>query len=62
MQQQTPWPQHLSRLRQRIETGFSTLVRSLHLHAGQAGTFGSLRARASLKIAAYNLIHPGVLA
>lgn len=62
MKQQTPWPRLLSRLRKRIETSFSTLVRSLILHVGQAKTFWSLRARVNLKIAAHNLIHSGVLA
>lgn len=62
MKQQTPWPKLLSRPRKRIEASFSTLVRSLNLHVGQAKTFWSLRARVNLKIAAHNLIHSGVLA
>ncbi|WP_233492998.1 MULTISPECIES: hypothetical protein [unclassified Meiothermus] len=47
-------------MRKRIETSFSSLVRSLHLPVGQAKTFCSLRARVNLKIAAHNL--SGVLA
>lgn len=61
MKRQTFWPRALSRLRKRIETSFSSLVRSLHLHVGQVKTFWSLRARVNLKIAAHNLIHSGVL-
>ncbi|WP_245587695.1 IS982 family transposase [Calidithermus chliarophilus] len=61
MKRQTFWPRALSRLRKRIETSFSSLVRSLHLHVGQVKTFWSLRARVNLKIAAHNLMHSGVL-
>jgi len=75
MKRQTPWPGVLSSLRKRIESSFSCLVRSLHLHVvkghrppastgtqGQVKTFWSLRARVNLKSAAHNLIHSGVLA
>lgn len=55
------WNKALNRLRKRIETSFSVLVRSLTLHTAQVKTFWSLRARVNLKIAAHNLIHSGVL-
>ena len=55
------WTQRLSRARKRIESSFSSLVRSLTLHAAQVKTFLSLRTRVNLKIAAFNLLHSGVL-
>ena len=55
------WNKVLNRLRKRIETSFSVLVRSLSLHAAQVKTFWSLRTRVNLKIATHNLIHSGVL-
>ncbi|RIH85505.1 hypothetical protein Mrose_02179 [Calidithermus roseus] len=58
LKHQTPWPRAIARLRKRIETSFSRLVRSFHLHVGQFKTFWSLRGRVNLKIAA----HPGTLA
>ena len=55
------WSRTLSRARKRIESSFSVLVRSLHLHVAQVKTFRSLRAKVNLKIAAFNLLHSGVL-
>ena len=55
------WTQQLDRARKRIESTFSSLVRSLTLHAAQIKTFSSLRTRVNLKIAAFNLLHSGVL-
>ncbi len=55
------WTEQLSRARKRIESSFSSLVRSLTLHAAQIKTFLSLRTRVNLKIAAFNLLHSGVL-
>ena len=43
------WTQRLSRARKRIESSFSSLVRSLTLHAAQVKTFLSLRTRVNLK-------------
>lgn len=61
MKDKSCWNKSLSRLRKRIETSFSVLVRSLTLHAAQVKTFWSLQARVNLKIAAHNLIHSGLL-
>ena len=55
------WTNSLDRARKRVESSFSTLVRSLTLHAAQVKTFLSLRTRVNLKIAAFNLLHSGVL-
>ena len=55
------WTSSLDRIRKRIESSFSTLVRSLTLQAAQVKTFLSLRTRVNLKIAAFNLLHSGVL-
>lgn len=55
------WSAHFNRLRKRIESSFSVLVKSLTLHAGQVKTFWSLRARVNLKIAAHNLVHSALL-
>ena len=55
------WTESLDRVRKRVESSFSTLVRSLTLHAAQVKTFLSLRTRINLKIAAFNLLHSGVL-
>ncbi len=55
------WQAWMSRARKRIESSFSSLVRSLTLHAAQVKTFLSLRTRVNLKIAAFNLLHSGVL-
>ena len=55
------WTEQLNRARKRIESSFSSLVRSLTLHAAQVKTFLSLRTRVNLKIAAFNLLHSGVL-
>jgi hypothetical protein len=57
----TGWCMRFDRLRKHIETTFSSLVRSLTLHAAQVKTFWSLRTRMNLKIADYNLLHSGVL-
>lgn len=51
----------MSRARKRIESSFSSLVRSLTLHAAQIKTFASLKTRVNLKIAALNMLHSGVL-
>lgn len=61
MEGESRWNKTLSRLRKRIETSFSVLVRSLTLHAAQVKTCWSLRARVNLKLAAHNLIHSGLL-
>ena len=61
MTRDTGWNETYNRLRKRIETTFSSLVRSLTLHAAQVKTFRSLRARVNLKIAAFNLLYSGVL-
>lgn len=61
MTRDTGWNEFYNRVRKRIETTFSSLVRSLTLHAAQVKTFWSLRARVNLKIAAFNLLHSGVL-
>jgi len=61
MSRSTGWCKAFDRLRKRIETTFSSLVRSLTLHAAQVKTFWSLRTRVNLKIAAHNLLHSGVL-
>lgn len=61
MKGRSRWNKSLSRLRKRIESSFSVLVRSLTLHVAQVKTFWSLRARVNLKIAAHNLIHSGLL-
>lgn len=61
MTRDSGWNKTLNRLRKRIETAFSSLVRSLNLHAAQVKTFPSLRARVNLKIAAYNLVRSGLL-
>lgn len=61
MIQTSLWSKALGRLRKRIETSFSVRVGSLTLHAAQVKTFRSLRTRVNLKIAAYNLIHSGLL-
>ena len=55
------WSEPLDRTRKRIESSFSTLVRSLTLQAAQVKTFLSLRTRVNLKIAAFNLLYSGVL-
>ena len=61
MTRDTGWNEFYNRVRKRIETTFSSLVRSLTLHAAQVKPFQSLRARVNLKIAAFNLLHSGVL-
>lgn len=61
MKRHTGWTPTLSRLRKRIETAFSSLVRSFNLHTAQVKTFRSLRAKVNLKIAAYNLTTAGLL-
>ena len=61
MKRDTLWTPTLNRLRKRIETAFSSLVRSFNLHTAQAKTFRSLRAKVNLKIAAYNLTTSGLL-
>lgn len=61
MNRDTGWNKTLNRLRKRIETAFSSLVRSFNLHTAQVKTFRSLRAKVNLKIAAYNLAHSGLL-
>lgn len=55
------WSTAFSKARKRIESSFSSLVRSFNLHAAQVKTFWSLRAKVNLKIAAFNLLHSGVL-
>lgn len=61
MKRDTGWTKTLNRLRKRIETAFSSLVRSFNLHTAQVKTFRSLRAKVNLKIAAYNLTTSGLL-
>lgn len=61
MKQKSGWSAQLNRLRKRIESSFSVLVKSLTLHAAQVKTFWSLRARVNLKIAAHNLAHSGLI-
>ncbi len=61
MAQEGDWQRWMSKARKRIESSFSSLVRSLTLHAAQVKTFASLKTRVNLKIAAFNLIHSGVL-
>jgi hypothetical protein len=61
MAQEDDWQTWMSRARKRIESSFGSLVRSLTLHAAQAKTFASLKTRVNLKIAAFNLLHSGVL-
>ena len=55
------WRAWMDKARKRIESSFSSLVRSLTLHAAQVKTFRSLRTRVNLKIAAFNLLHSGLL-
>ena len=59
--QPSVWSRKFSKARKRIESSFSSLVRSLNLHVAQVKTFWSLRAKVNLKIAAFNLLHSGVL-
>jgi hypothetical protein len=61
MPQESNWQCWMNRARKRIEASFSSLVRSLTLHAAQVKTFASLKTRVNLKIAAFNLLHSGVL-
>ena len=61
MTQEDGWQSWMSKARKRIESSFSSLVRSLTLHAAQVKTFASLKTRVNLKIAAFNLLHAGVL-
>ena len=61
MPQEGSWQRWMSKVRKRIESSFSSLVRSLTLHAAQVKTFASLKTRVNLKIAAFNLLHSGVL-
>ncbi len=61
MAQEENWQGWMNRARKRIESSFSSLVRSLTLHAAQVKTFASLKTRVNLKIAAFNLLHSGVL-
>ena len=61
MPQEGAWQSWMHHARKRIESSFSSLVRSLTLHAAQVKTFASLRTRVNLKIAAFNLLHSGVL-
>ncbi len=58
---QGAWSAAFGKARKRIESSFSSLVRSLNLHVAQVKTFWSLRAKVNLKIAAFNLLHSGVL-
>lgn len=60
MAQDNGWQAWMSRVRKRIESSFSSLVRSLTLHAAQVKTFASLKTRVNLKIAAFNLLHSGL--
>ena len=55
MKPQDTWTPLLNKTRKRIETSFSSLVRSFNLHAAQVKTFASLRTRVNIKIAAFNL-------
>jgi len=61
MAQEGDWQGWMGKARKRIESTFSSLVRSLTLHAAQVKTFASLKTRVNLKIAAFNLLHSGVL-
>lgn len=61
MSQTGDWQSWMGKARKRIESSFSSLVRSLTLHAAQVKTFVSLKTRVNLKIAAFNLLHSGVL-
>ena len=61
MAQEHNWQPWMHRARKRIESSFSSLVRSLTLHAAQVKTFASLKTRVNLKIAAFNLLHSGIL-
>jgi hypothetical protein len=61
MTRDTDWCKMFDRLRKRIETTCSSLLRSLTLHVAQLKTFWSLRTRVNLKIAAHHLLHSGVL-
>jgi len=61
MAQEDRWQSWMNRARKRIKSSFSSLVRSLTLHAAQVKTFASLKTRVNLKIAAFNLLHSGVL-
>lgn len=61
MAQEDSWRSWMNKARKRIESSFSSLVRSLTLHAAQVKTFASLKTRVNLKIAAFNLLHSGVL-
>ena len=61
MKDEGAWQSWMGKARKQIESSFSTLVRSLTLHAAQVKTFLSLRTRVNLKIAAFNLLHSGVL-
>lgn len=58
---QGTWSKAFAKARKRIESSFGSLVRSLNLHVAQVKTFWSLRAKLNLKIAAFNLLHSGVL-
>ena len=61
MEEKGVWSKRLSRARKRIESSFSVLVWSLHLHVAQVKTFRSLRTKVNLKIAAFNLLHSNAL-
>ena len=61
MPQEGSWQRWMSKARKRIESSFSSLLRSLTLHAAQVKTFASLKTRVNLQIAAFNLLHSGVL-
>lgn len=61
MAQEDGWQRWMNRARKRIESSFSSLVRSLTLHAAQVKTFTSLKTCVNLKIAAFNLLHSGAL-
>lgn len=61
MKDSESWTPLLNKLRKRVETSFSSLVRSFNLHAAQVKTFASLRTRINIKIAAFNLLHSGGL-
>lgn len=60
MAQEDGWQSWMGKARKRIESSFSSLARSLTLHAAQVKTFASLKTRVNLKIAAFNLLHSGV--
>ena len=59
--QPSVWSKQFGKARKRIESRFSSLVRPLNLHVAQVKTFWSLRVKVNLKIAAFNLLHSGVL-